>query len=40
MSILAKQSLLSQFDGIPAPAMFHILNGRALDIGVGMGMIF
>lgn len=40
VSIVAKHGLLSQFDGFYSSAMKNILEGRALDIGVGIGFIF
>jgi hypothetical protein len=41
VSILAKHSLLTQFDDdFHGSAFYHILNSRALDIGVGMGVVF
>jgi hypothetical protein len=39
VSFIGKHSLASQFEGF-APAFAQILKGRALDLGVGLGLIF
>jgi hypothetical protein len=39
VSIIGKHSLASQFEGF-APAFAQILKGRALDLGIGLGLIF